>query len=153
MKLEEEIQQQKFRNEYQKGVVNIIYTFGWLRGRLTRAFKKHNISMQQYNVLRILNGQFPKGISTSEIRKRMLDKMSDVSRIVDRMEKLSLVEKSKDKRDRRLIEVKITARGKILLEKMKSIEKETDDLIREKLTKEEAQQLNFLLDKIRCDQK
>src|SRR5215210_3527334 len=93
MSLEKEIYQQSFRSERHKAVVNIIYTFNWLRDRMQEQFTCHDLTMQQYNILRILRGaQEP--ISTLQIRERMLDKMSDTSRIVDRLLIKGLVKKT-----------------------------------------------------------
>ncbi|MEZ5027500.1 MAG: hypothetical protein R2765_01800 [Ferruginibacter sp.] len=84
MSLEKDITQQNFRNEHQKGVINIIYTYNWINEKMKVFFDKENITAQQFNILRILRGA-GKPISTLQIRERMLDKMSDTSRIVDRL--------------------------------------------------------------------
>ena len=81
MGIEEDISQSKFRNEYQKGVVNLIYTYNWMNERMKHLFDKEKITSQQFNILRILRGA-GKPLSTLQIRQRMLDKMSDTSRIV-----------------------------------------------------------------------
>ena len=68
MKIEEEIQQKKFRNEYQKSAINLMYTYGWLNNKQKKFFSEYGITPQQFNVLRILKGQYPDAISTSEIK-------------------------------------------------------------------------------------
>ncbi|MDX5505463.1 MAG: MarR family transcriptional regulator, partial [Bacteroidota bacterium] len=106
------------------------------------------ITMQQYNVLRILNGQYPNGITTSDIRSRMLDKMSDASRLVDRLERLGLVEKRKNSDDRRLVAVRISEKGIELLERIQPEEEAMENEMMP-LTHEEATLLSDLLDKLR----
>ena len=85
MRLEEEINQERFANVHHKTLVNLIYTYGFLVNRMGGFFKGKGITRQQYNVLRILRGQYPKAANLSLIKQRMLDKMSDASRIVERL--------------------------------------------------------------------
>ena len=148
MRIEEEIHQKKFRNEYQKATVNLIYTNNWMMTKQKRFLGEYGITPQQYNVLRILKGQNPGSISTSAIRERMLDRSSDASRIVDRIHKQGLVEKKICPTDKRLVDVKISPKGLKLLEE---IEKEVEkmDTVFSNLSNEEAAELNRLLDKLR----
>jgi len=148
MKIEEEIQQRSFRNEYQKSAINLIYTYGWLHNKQKKFFSDYDITAQQYNVLRILKGQYPKVISTSEIKSRMLDKNSDVSRIVDRLEVKGLVKKKICKSDRRLVDVSINADGIQLLKNIDTRIQDFDNLFAA-LQPDEAKELNRLLDKLR----
>lgn len=148
MKIEESIQQPSFISPHQKAMINILFTQGWLKDRISCYLKTYNITMQQYNVLRILRGQYPNGLTTSEIRDRMLDKMSDASRLVDRLEKLQLVEKKRNNDDRRLVVVKLSDEGVKLTDKIKHGE-ETGQNYLENLSDEEASLLSDLLDKIR----
>ena len=83
----EDVIKGSFYSEQHKLRVNIIYTSNWLLGEVKEFLKKYDITQQQFNILRILRGQYPKPITTSLIRERIMDKMSDVSRIVDRLEK------------------------------------------------------------------
>jgi Transcriptional regulators len=147
MSIEKDIQQTKFRNEYQKTVVNIIYTYNWVTEKTKQIFERGDITSQQYNILRILRGA-GKPLSTLQIRQRMLDKMSDTSRIVDRLVKKNLVQKVICKTDRRLVDVTITEQGMALLEKLDGYNDEMDALLGN-ITEEEAKMLNHLLDKIR----
>ncbi|UII20328.1 MarR family winged helix-turn-helix transcriptional regulator [Fulvivirga ligni] len=148
MKFEEEIQQKKFKCECQKATLNLIFTSGWLNNKHKDFFKPYNITNQQYNVLRILRGQHPDSISTSVIKERMLDKNSDVSRIVDRLTLKGWVKKTTCPDDRRLVDVVITDEGLQLLEKMdKSVDQMNCCL--GSLTEQEARQLSELLDKVR----
>lgn len=148
MKIEDEIHQKQFRNEYQKATVNIIYTYGWLTTRLKQFLNNYDITLQQFNVLRILRGQHPGSISTSVIRDRMLDRNSDASRIVDRLHRQGLVDKQPCPSDRRLVDVKISAKGMKLLETIDKKQDELDNLLGN-LTDEEVKEFNRLLDKTR----
>jgi len=148
MRLEEAIQQEAFKSEYQKAVVNLMYTYFFVKEKLSSRLNDYGVTLQQYNVLRILKGQYPKGITTSDIRSRMLDKMSDASRLVDRLEKLELVIKKVNPDDRRLVIVTITEAGLELLEKVE-MEKGSIEQLSDKLNVEEVTQLNTLLDKMR----
>jgi DNA-binding MarR family transcriptional regulator len=147
MSLENEINQHKFRSEYQKSAINIVYTYNWITEKMYKVFDQWDITSQQFNILRILRGA-GQPLSTLQIRQRMLDKMSDTSRIVDRLVKKGLVKKSVCKMDRRLVDVIITEKGKKLLEKLDEYNDEMDKVI-SNLTEEEARTLNVLLDKIR----
>lgn len=148
MKIEEAIRQKKpFRNAYQRAVVNLIYTTNWLTDNLRMHLKPFGITMQQYNVLRILRGA-GKPISTSDIRERLLDKMADTSRMVDRLCQKGLVERSTCHNDKRLVDVKLSDKGGQLLDQIDAQNHSMDDLIR-LLSEEEANQLSELLDKIR----
>lgn len=147
MSLEKDISQSSFRNDYQKGIINLIYTYNWMNEKMKKTFDKEGVTAQQYNILRILRGA-GKPISTLQIRERMLDKMSDTSRIVDRLVIKGLAQKSTCKDDKRLVDVSIAAKGKKLLEKIDRYEKDMDAIIGN-LTDAEAKTLNKLLDKIR----
>jgi DNA-binding MarR family transcriptional regulator len=105
--------------------------------------------MQQYNVLRILRGAHPEGLAIGVIRERLLDKTSDVSRLVDRLVKLGYVERKGSKEDRRVTHIFLTLRGLELLGQIRSVDKFTKDELPKRLTNEEAQLLSALLDKVR----
>src|SRR6478735_11835106 len=147
MSIEKDINQHKFRNEYQKSVLNMIYTYNWMMERVKIMLEKFDVTPQQYNILRILRGA-GEPLSTLQIRQRMLDKMSDTSRIVDRLVKKGLVKKSVCREDRRLVDVLLTDKGKKLLQTMDGMNEEMDSIFKY-LSNEEAKQLNVLLDKIR----
>ena len=121
MTLEKDINQQVFRSEYQKAIINLIYTFNWVNEKINRRFEPFDITQQQFNILRILRGA-GQPLSTLQIRQRMLDKMSDTSRIVDRLVKKGMVKKSICREDRRLVDVLLTDKGKKLLQTMDVIE-------------------------------
>jgi len=147
MGIESDINQSSFRNQYQKGIVNFVFTFNWMNERMNAIFEREKITAQQFNILRILRGA-GKPISTLQIRQRMLDKMSDTSRIVDRLVLKALVKKTSCPADKRLVDVSISDKGKKLLAKMDKYESEMDAILG-KLSETEVISLNMLLDKIR----
>ena len=148
MALENEINQQVFGSENQKALINIIYTYHWLTEKVKHFLSAENITHQQFNILRILRGADPLPLSTLTIRERMLDRMSDTSRIVDRMVLKGLVYKRVCLSDKRLVDVSLTQEGKKMLSRLDK--KHTDmDLIISNLNKDELETLNTLLDKVR----
>lgn len=149
MKLEQAIKQYHFVSNGQRLGLNLIYTFNWVKEQQKEYFSQFGITQQQYNVLRILRGNHPKAYSTSDIRERMMDKMSDASRIVERLLKKQLVERSKNSKDKRLVDVMISKDGLELLKKMdESIEVHLRRPFKN-LTEEEQKTLDALLDKMR----
>ncbi len=148
MKLEEEISQKHFRNEYHKAAVNVVYTFNWLNNHNVVFFKPLGITTQQFNILRILRGQHPKPATIKLIKERMLDKMSDASRIVEKLRIKGLVERNICSHDRRNVDVCITQKGLDLLSQIDLRNDEADQKF-SALNPEEIKQLNDLLDKLR----
>lgn len=148
MGIDQDILQTKFRNEHQKATLNILYTYNWITERTKELFATEDITPQQFNILRILRGSHPKPLSTLQIRERMLDKMSDTSRIVDRLISKGLVKKGVCKDDRRLVDVMITDKGRKLLDRMDARQDELDNILGN-ISKKEASMLSELLDKIR----
>jgi DNA-binding MarR family transcriptional regulator len=149
MTIEKDINQHKFRNEYQKATINFIYTYNWMNEQMKLFFEPHDITSQQFNILRILRGA-GEPLSTLQIRQRMLDKMSDTSRIVDRLVKKKLVKKSICESDKRLVDVTINEKGKKLLEEMDTRSEAMDGVLKN-LNEQDAKTLNGLLDKIRTN--
>ena len=147
MGIEQDIQQQQFKNEYQKAMVNILFTSHWVNEQLKPIFDAAGITAQQFNILRILRGANGP-LSTLQIRQRMLDKMSDTSRIVDRLIVKGLVKKVICKNDRRLVDVVITDKGKKLLERLDLRQDEIDGILGH-LSEKDANILSDLLDKVR----
>lgn len=147
MSIEKDISQRKFKTEYQKAMVNIIFTHNWMMERMKQFFEQADLTPQQFNIMRILRGA-GQPLSTLQIRQRMLDKMSDTSRIVDRLIKKGLAKKVICKSDRRLVDVSITEKGLKLLEKLDDTQSDLDAIINN-LNETDARQLNKLLDKIR----
>lgn len=148
MKLEDEIQQKKFRSEYHKLGINLIYTFNWFSYHSQTKFKDKDITMQQYNVLRILRGQYPKPCNIKLIKERMLDRMSDASRIVDKLYRKGFLERKECPDDRRNVDVIISEKGLELLKSLDYIDDENKQILKN-LTIAEIKQLNELLDKAR----
>ena len=147
MSIEKDINQKNFRNEHRKSIVNLIYTFNWITEQSKVILERGDVTAQQFNILRILRGAGAP-LSTLQIRQRMLDKMSDTSRIVDRLIVKGLVKKTICKADNRLVDVNITDKGRKLLAKLDKYEEEMDAIVGN-LTEAEAKNLNKLLDKIR----
>lgn len=147
MGIERDIKQTKFRNEWQKASMNIIFTHNWMIHQFEQVFERENITHQQFNILRILRGANAP-LSTMQIRTRMLDRMSDTSRIVDRLVAKGLVEKRVNKKDKRLVDITITDNGLTLLSELDACTIDFDNILKN-LDEKEASQLNMLLDKIR----
>lgn len=147
MKIEDEIKQSKFTNAYQKAVINLIFTAGWLQSKHQDFFKSAGITNQQFNILRILKGQHPQSTSVTEIKSRMLDKNSDVSRLLDRLAVKQLITKKTCPNDKRSADITITETGLTTLAELEKRQCEIDGVL--KLSEAEAQQLSDLLDKSR----
>ena len=147
MTLEDSIKQTKFRSEHHKMLLNIIYSAGIIQVEQERFFKQYDLSPQQYNVLRILRGQHPKPASIGLLQERMLDKMSNASRLVEKLKQKKLLTRDACENDRRQMDVCITPQG---LELLASLDDKFSD-VEQKLSVlsiEEAQNLNKLLDKL-----
>jgi DNA-binding MarR family transcriptional regulator len=148
MSIEEEIKQRQFRSPHQKAVINLIFTANRLQAQQQNFFRPYGITNQQFNILRILRGQRPKKISGAEIRSRMLDRNSDISRLLERLHAKGLIERTPCPSDKRADDVAITAAGLAILTEMDAgMERLEQELLR--LSAAEAQQLSVLLDKSR----
>ncbi|WP_308239868.1 MarR family transcriptional regulator [Hymenobacter sp. J193] len=148
MRIEDEIKQANFQSVYQKVYINLVYTAGWLELRQAAAFKEFNITLPQYNVLRILRGQHPRPSTVNMLIERMLDKTSNASRIVDKLEAKQLVTRRVCPSNRRAVDICITEAGLALLDTMQPmVEQQAHGL--HKLSEQEAEQLSHLLDKLR----
>jgi len=148
MKIEEEIKQKQFKDEYHKLAVNLQFTSNWLSAQHSRALKHFGISSQQFNVLRILKGQFPNPSSLILIRERMLDKDSNASRLIDKLVNAGLTERVQCPNDRRQVEITITKKGIDLLDEMNPAVEQISSSMKS-LNKQDAATLNMLLDKLR----
>ena len=149
--IKDAIQQKKFRNVNHQVQVNLIYTSNWLHNQIAKIFKKYGLSSQQYNVLRILNGSHPSALNLSQIKSRMLDKMSDTSRVVERLRLSGYLTRVPSKDDRRESMITITKKGLKLVDEMRADESAMDQ-ISKGLTVTESAQLCKLLDKFRQDE-
>lgn len=147
MKLETEISS-KFDNTYHKVVVNILYTHGWITSILRERLGQHKVTLQQFNILRILRGQHPNPATINLLKERMLDKMSDASRIVDRLVQKELVSRTVNTTDRRAVDILITEKG---LQLLREIDKDLlgADVVQQNISEDEAEKLNNILDKLR----
>ena len=148
MQLEKEIQQKSFKSPYQKLAVNLIYTTNWLSHHYEGFFKDRDLSTQQFNVLRILRGQHPTPCTLKLVKERMLDRMSDASRIIDKLVAKELVIRNQCPGDRRSVNLVISDKGLALLKELDFI----DDAVKEifgNLNKAEVEALNELLDRLR----
>jgi len=148
MELEKEIKQKKFKSEHHKLAINIIYTSNWLVSSNAAIFKQYGITAQQYNILRILRGQHPEPATVNLLIDRMLDKMSNASRLVDKLKLKGFVERKICKNDRRAVDVIITDKGLGLLKELDVMEKQMNRSV-ESVTVDEARELNRILDKMR----
>lgn len=148
MKLEDEIKQTKFRNESHKLAVNIVFSNNWLMGRQSELFNGFDITANQFNILRILRGQYPNPASINLLKDRMIDKMSDASRLVERLRIKEYVKRELSSNDRRRVDVIITEKGLNLLKEIDRLDSNYDSLFKN-LSVEETKVINELLDKMR----
>ncbi len=147
MELEKEIFQKNFKSEHHKAMVNLIFTYYWSNNIARQEFLPYDITMQQFNILRILRGQYPNPSSINLLRERMLDKMCDASRMVDRLKQKELIDRCVNKKDKRSVDIVISQKG---LDLLKQIDDEIDsDGPAKNITEEEARTLNAILDKMR----
>lgn len=148
MDLQAETKTTQFENIYHQAIVNIMVTNNWCNEKVRQAVSQHEVTAQQFNILRILRGQFPKPSTINLLKDKMLDKMSDASRIVDRLVQKDLVIKAINKIDKRAVDIIISEKGLKLLKKM---DKEVSfaAIVSPNLTQDEADKLNELLNKLR----
>lgn len=148
MKLEEEIKQSKFRNEKHKLAVNIIFSYSWLMNLQAKLFVKYDITGNQYNILRILRGQHPNPVTVNLLKERMVDKMSDASRLVERLRVKGYVKRDLCPKDRRRVDVSITQKGLDILAEIDKLNDQYDSFFKN-LNDDESKAINELLDKMR----
>jgi len=148
MKFAEEIKSTKFESEIQKAVLNVMFTGNFYNSNGGKFFKKYDLSTEQYNVLRILRGSNPTKLCLKDITSRMLDKNSNTSRIVKKLEAKKIIEISGHETDKRFYQIGINQKGLELLKKI-DVEFKTNAPHKSYLTINEAKKLNELLDKMR----
>jgi DNA-binding MarR family transcriptional regulator len=148
MRIEEAIKQKEFKDPYNKAIVNLLYTNSHIVSKQSSLFKPFGLSPEQYNVLRILRGQSGNPITVSSIQERMLNKMSNASRLVEKLKQKKLVVRNECPTDRRQVDILITDKG---IEVLNQLEEEIYGLNRKlvQLPEDEVDQLNSLLDKLR----
>lgn len=150
MGISEDIKQPKFKSQLNKAFVNIIYTNGWLQQQQVELFKPYGLTTPQYNILRILRGQHPQPATVNMLIDRMLDKSSNASRIVDKLESKGLVIRQQCKADRRAVDVLISEEGLHLLQDIDKTITNWEEGIRN-LTEEDCNLLSDLLDRLRAN--
>ena len=148
MPLEQDIKQEKFNNEFDKMAVNILFTSSWLHHINANRLKAHDITPEQFNVLRILRGSHPKAMMLADITSRMIDKSSNCTRLVEKLRQKGLVAREICEGNRRQVDISITDQGQAILKKIDSEENEWLSTLKN-ITKTEAQELNRILDKLR----
>ena len=148
MKIEDAIKVKKFRNEFERLAINISYSASLIRSRQIQLFRRYQISPEQYNVLRILRGQFPDQSNVNLIQDRMIDKMSNASRLIDKLVNKGLVERKTCSEDRRQVNVRITRMG---LDLLLEIDDRVDRMNRSIFAcdESEAARINEILNRIR----
>jgi DNA-binding MarR family transcriptional regulator len=148
VKLEQAIQSNKFKNQRHKVGLNILYTAWWMKSRVNTELKEFGLTHEQYNVLRILNGKHPEQMCVKDIAGRMIEKSSNVPRIVDKLDLKNLIKRAQGEIDGRQTMISLTHKGlDILLHATKRIDALQHTMTA--LTEEEANQLNMLLEKMR----
>ncbi|HWI92333.1 MAG TPA: MarR family transcriptional regulator [Flavisolibacter sp.] len=150
--ISKDIRQRKFISSRQKALINILYTYGWALERIKSILSLYDLTHHQFNILRILRGSYPHPLSTLQIRQRMLDKMSDTSRIVDRLVIKGMLQKKVSHIDKRLVDILITEKGQAVL---KEIDRGPDVVlsVMNNVSEDEMEQLSNLLDRIRSSEK
>lgn len=148
MKIEEELQTTNFKDEVQKAGLNILFTAAWLHNKTSCTLKDHGLYHEQYNVLRILRGQGTKRISQKEILCRMINKNSNLTRIIDKLKAKKLVSVQVSETDKREYMIGITKTGINLLNRIDK-DLNAQAVSRLNLSESEAFHLNALLDKLR----
>lgn len=151
MSIEKVIKQKQFPSEFVKAEVNLLYTSGWIENFNNKFFKPYDISMQQYNVLRILRGQHPKPATLGTISERMIDRMSNATRLVEKLRLKGLVSRELNPDNRRQVDILITEEGLELLQEIDSNFAMLQGKF-SRITESEARELNRILDKIRGDE-
>lgn len=150
MKIEEEIKQERFISEYQKATLNVMFTSAWINQRSTTILKPFGLTWQQFNILRILRGRYPEPATVKLLMERMIDKMSNASRLVDKLLAKGLVARVTSSTDRRRVDVSITESGLALLKEASNEMEEGLGFNTNPLNPVEAEELNRLLDKMRA---
>jgi DNA-binding MarR family transcriptional regulator len=148
MELEKVIKQKAFQSQTHKLLINLIYTGNWLQLNVSKQLKQYELTSQQYNILRILRGQHPQNATISLIAERMLDKSSNVTRIVDKLVAKKLVSRAKDPKDNRKVWIKITYKGLDLLQVIDAKMPPPQEVLNG-LSEEEAKIINDFLDNLR----
>ncbi|MFD2246959.1 MarR family winged helix-turn-helix transcriptional regulator [Pontibacter ruber] len=148
MRIEDEIQQREFTDDYRRLLVNLLFTNNWVNQQQLSFFKQFGLTQQQHNVLSIVRGQHPSPVCFGDIQNRMVDRNSNVTRLVDKLIEKGYVTRDICAANRRMIEVRLTPKG---LEKLTQIDSYLPQLLERfhNLSSEEAVLVSNLLDKLR----
>lgn len=152
MKLEEEIQQRKFRNEFHKLQINLLFTTSWMNQLTAQVLKPYNISWQQFNILRILKGMHPEPATVKVLTSKMIDKMSNASRLVEKLRQKNYIERKECKSDRRRVDIEITPLGLEVVEKTTQELNKLMDKQMANISEADAQMVNDVLDRMRMQE-
>ncbi len=147
MKLEEAIRQKHFKSSRHKAFLNIVWAHNLISGKLEQVMKRAGLTSRQYNVLRILRGSYPEAMAMHEVKSRLLDRQSDLTRLTDRLIQKGWIERLECPTDRRRVHIRITEAGLKLLASLDYIEEEVGALLAP-LSDAEVAELNRLLDKL-----
>ena len=151
MKIEKAIKQSRFNNSYHKALVNLIYTGNWVRDEQTKIFKTYGLLPQHYNVLRIIRGSMPHPITPKQIKEVLIDKTGDLTRLIDKLEKMDYVKRNLCPSNRRQMDISLKEKGLEVLELLEAPMKAYFDMIRQHISEKEAEDLSDLLDTLRGD--
>ncbi|WP_353546215.1 MarR family winged helix-turn-helix transcriptional regulator [Rhinopithecimicrobium faecis] len=148
MKIEDAVKVTKFKNEWHRATVNLVYTTNWINLTLEKRASRHQITLQQFNVLRILRGQYPNPATNNLLKERMLTNTPDISRLIDRLVTKGHVSRCKSDGDKRAVDLLITEEGLKILEDLDS-EMLMADILPKNITEKDCKLLSDLLDKFR----
>ena len=148
MKIEDIIKSKVISLEL-KTVLNLLYTTNLVQDKTSEALKSFELSTEQFNVLRILRGQKGVPASLSCVQERMICKMSNTTRLVDKLITKGMVQRSVCENNRRKVDIVITQKGMDTLAQLDEPMKELNNSIIKNLSVQETETLNSLLDKIR----
>ena len=148
MKIEDEINSNKFPNAKIKAIINIIFTASWANRQHNQLLKQFDLSVQQYNILRILRGANPSPLPVLTIKNRMVEKTPNTTRLIDKLLRKNLVKRFRCDTDRRIVFVQITEEGLGLIDEIEPIFIDNDQIMNN-LSSEECETISNLLDKLR----
>jgi len=148
MKIKEEIKQSEFSDIFLKAFINVLFTGNYLRNKQNNTLKPYGITLQQFNVLKILNGKHPESMKAGSIKSVMIDKSPDLTRLIDRLIKNGWVKRNRSRSSGREVAISITKNGIELVNKVYPVALKDVELLK-KLTEQEAELLSTLLDKLR----
>lgn len=149
MKIEEAIKQSRFSDNYQKVVVNMLYTGNWIRDEQTRQLKPFDLLPQHFNALRIIRGRHPSPVSPGEIKAVLIDKANDLTRLLDKLEKMGLIKRNLCPSNRRKMDITLTARGIKHLEEASAEMQAFSKRLKARITDKEAATMSRIMDKMR----